>query len=163
MSSWSDIDEQAVLALNALNEVETSFLDGAALDIFIREAFHIGLRARGRDAFLIALDQTIAYASPNFQWFKNRYARFIYVDRVVVAASARGRGLARSLYEELFVLAAEAGHALIACEVNVQPPNPASHAFHASLAFAEVGRGGRPDGVKVVSYLIRALNGEKQR
>ena len=148
--------------INGLNEVETSLLDRAALRVFVDEAFHIGLRARGRDAFLIALDQTVAYASPNFQWFKNRYARFVYVDRVVVAASARGRGLARSLYEELFALAAEAGHPLIACEVNVQPPNPAPQAFHASLTFAEVGGGGSPDGAKVVSYL-RPLNGEKQR
>ena len=50
------------------------------------------------DAFLLAFDQDADYDSPNFLWFRERYPRFVYVDRIVVAAAARGRGLARLLY-----------------------------------------------------------------
>ena len=50
------------------------------------------------DAFMLALDQDADYDSPNFLWFRDRYPRFVYVDRIVVATRARGRGLARLLY-----------------------------------------------------------------
>jgi hypothetical protein len=38
----------------------------------------------------LAFDQHARYDSPNFLWFGARYPRFVYVDRIVVAASARG-------------------------------------------------------------------------
>ena len=44
------------------------------------------------DAFLLAFDQSAQYDSPNFLWFRSRYPRFVYVDRIVVVSSARGRG-----------------------------------------------------------------------
>ena len=157
MRARADIDERAVLALNAANEVETSALDAAGLRQLCEQAFHVGLVDRGRDAFLIAFDQDASYASPNFLWFKARYPRFVYVDRIIVAAAARGQGLAAGLYHELFERAVRAGHTLVTCEVNVQPPNPASWAFHAAWGFTEVGRGASGDPLKVVSYLTRPL------
>jgi hypothetical protein len=159
MTTWTGLDQNAVLALNAMHEVETSPLDTTGLCALLEQAFHVGLRDRGRDAFLIAFDQEAVYASPNFQWFRARYARFVYIDRVIVAASARGRGLARALYSELFRVAAGAGHTLITCEVNLRPPNPASQVLHASLGFTVVGRGGSADAAKIVSYLVRPLGG----
>lgn len=157
MIDWTEIDERAVLALNAANEVETSPLDAAGLRRLVEQAFHLGLADRGRLAFLIAFDQDADYQSPNFLWFRARYARFVYVDRIIVAGAARGQGLAGRLYRELFARAARAGHALVTCEVNVQPPNPASWAFHAARGFIEVGRGANADRTKVVSYLSRPL------
>ena len=111
----NDIDELAVLALNAAHETETAPLAGAQLHALLAQAFHVGLSAQGRDAFLIALDQDAQSASPNFHWFKSRYPRFVYVDRVIVAGHKRGLGLARKLYEDLFAAAAKAGHVLIGC------------------------------------------------
>jgi predicted GNAT superfamily acetyltransferase len=148
-------DESAILALNEAHRLETSPLDERKLQALLAQAFHVGLRSAGRDAFLIALDQDAISASPNFQWFKARYKRFVYVDRVIVARNRRGRGLARKLYEELFAAAAHAGHWLVGCEVNVDPPNPKSDALHEALGFTEVGRGFIPDGEKVVRYLAR--------
>jgi predicted GNAT superfamily acetyltransferase len=150
-------DETAMLALNRAHIAETSALDAAALRALLAQAFHVGTCARGRDAFLIALDQGAVYASPNFQWFKSRHERFVYIDRVIVAPSERGRGLARLLYEELIAAAARARHVLIGCEVNLKPPNPASDAFHAALGFAEAGRSVLPGGAKEVRYLIREV------
>jgi predicted GNAT superfamily acetyltransferase len=83
--------------------------------------------------------------------------RFVYVDRVVVAAGARGRGWARLLYEDLFVRARHAGHDRVVCEVNLEPPNPASDALHAALGFVEVGRASIHRGSKIVRYLSHAL------
>lgn len=150
------VDEAAMLALNRAHVAETSALGAPDLRALLAQAFHVGTRARGRDAFLIALDQDAAYGSPNFRWFKSRYERFVYVDRLIVAPERRGRGLARSLYEELFAAAVRAGHDLIGCEVNVAPPNPASDALHAALGFREVG-GAALAGAKRVRYLTRDL------
>jgi uncharacterized protein len=104
------------------------------------EAFHSASEDDGRDGYLISFDQDAHYDSVNFQWFKTRYPRFIYIDRVVVAAHARERGIARGFYEALFDQARAAGHDHVVCEINLAPPNPGSLTFHSALGFAEVGR-----------------------
>jgi uncharacterized protein len=109
------------------------------------------------DAFLLAFDQDAHYDSPNFIWFRARYPRFVYVDRIVVDSTARGRGCARRLYDDLFEHAVRAGHDRVVCEVNSTPPNPASDAFHAALGFVEVGTASVYDGNRTVSYLSREL------
>lgn len=146
-----------MLRLNQQHREETSELDAEQLRGLIAQAFHVGLRSEGVDAFLVALDQDAQWDSPNFRWFQPRYSRFIYVDRVIVAADKRGRGLARGLYDELFAAATRARQSLVGCEVNVAPPNPVSDAFHEALGFSEVGRASIHDGRKVVRYLIKAL------
>jgi len=121
-----------------------------------RMAFH-ARQVGEADAFLIALDQDADYDNPNFRWMRSRFDRFVYVDRVVVSPAARGRGLAGALYAELFTTAKGAGHTRIVCEVNSDPPNPASDAFHARLGFVEVGAAVLPGGEKTVRYLQRTL------
>jgi uncharacterized protein len=150
-------DEAAILALNRAHVAETSTLEAAELRSLLAQAFHVGTCDRGREAFLIALDQDAVYLSPNFLWFKSRHERFVYIDRIIVAPAQRGRGLARLLYEELITAAARARHTLIGCEVNMEPPNPASDAFHAALGFAEAGRAVLPGGAKRVRYLTRGI------
>jgi len=153
----AELDESAMLGLNEAHRSETSALNLEQLRALLAQAFHVGARNAGRDAFLIALDQSSLSASLNFQWFKSRYRRFVYVDRVIVAPKKRARGVARGLYEELFAAAQHAGHSLIACEVNVEPPNPASDAFHEALGFVEVGRASTMEGQKIVRYLTKSL------
>ena len=36
------------------------------------------------EAFLLAFDEGATYDSPNFQWFRRRYERFVYIDRAPV-------------------------------------------------------------------------------
>ena len=98
------------------------------------------------------------YWSANYAWVGARYDRFIYLDRVVVAPRARGRGLARALYDEVTARsAASADHFVL--EVNTEPRNDESLAFHAALGFAEVGRA-RPYGDDTeVAYLSRPVPG----
>lgn len=78
-------------------------------------------------------------------------------DRIVVAASARGRGCARRLYQDLFERAGCAGHERVVCEVNSRPPNPESDAFHTALGFVEIGSASIHEGRKTVRYLSRPL------
>jgi predicted GNAT superfamily acetyltransferase len=102
-------------------------------------------------------NQDADYDSPNFLWFRARYGRFVYVDRIVVEPAARGQGHARRLYEDLFAAAARAGHERVVCEVNRDPPNAASDGFHAALGFAEIGHATIHGGRKTVRYLERPL------
>jgi len=146
----------ALLALNNAHARELSWLEPKRLQHLVEQAFQA--RYIGRlDAVVLALDQDADYDSPNFQWFRVRYPRFVYVDRIVVAASARGRGYARLLYLDLFDRALRAGHEWVVCEVNSRPPNPQSDAFHAALGFAEVGSASIHNDSKTVRYLARAL------
>ena len=151
-----------VLALNNAHAVELSWLEPGELFALLGQAFY-ARRVGKLDAFLLAFDQGASYDSPNYLWFRERYPRFVYVDRVVVAAGARGHGLARLLYDDLFRCARVAGHDLVVCEVNVEPPNPVSDALHAALGFAEVGRASIDEGKKTVRYLRLSLGSELKR
>ena len=148
--------EPAVLALNNAHAEELSWLEAARLSELVARAFH-ARRIGDIEAFLLAFDQDADYDSPNFLWFRTRYPRFVYVDRIAVAASARGRGHARKLYDDLFATARAAGFGIVVCEVNADPPNPASDAFHAALGFSEVGQAAIHDGKKTVRYFARSL------
>jgi len=150
----------AVLELNNQNATELSWLEAGELSALIGEAFY-ARRIGDLDAFLLAFDQSAGYSSPNSRWFQARFPRFIYVDRIAVAAHARGRGHARKLYEDLFQAATKAGHAIVTCEVNSDPPNPASDAFHSALGFSEVGQAAIHDGAKTVRYFLRRLEASK--
>ncbi|MEM1343687.1 MAG: GNAT family N-acetyltransferase [Pseudomonadota bacterium] len=148
-------DAAALLALNNAHATETSHLDPADWGALTQTAF--AALCVDRAGFVVVFDQNAAYDSPNFQWFRARYDRFAYVDRIVVDQEARGLGLARKLYEAVFAVAQAAGHARLACEVNQHPPNPGSDAFHAAMGFEAVGEGHPHGDAKRVRYLLRPL------
>ncbi|MCB1469174.1 MAG: GNAT family N-acetyltransferase [Rhizobiaceae bacterium] len=156
VQSISPADEAAVLALNNAHAEELSWLEPERLHELIERAV-FARRAGSIDAFILAFDQDADYDSPNFLWFRERYSRFVYVDRIAVAPHARGRGVARQIYGELFRFALNAGHDIVTCEVNADPPNPASDAFHASLGFREAGDALLHGGTKSVRYFTRQL------
>ena len=147
---------KSLLALNNEHARELSWLEPDRLQHLVEQAF-LARRIANVEAFLLAFDEGAHYDSPNFLWFRSRYPRFVYIDRIVVASAARGRGYARRLYDDLFEQANAAGHDRVVCEVNMQPPNPASDAFHAALGFVEVGAASVYDGNRTVRYLSCAL------
>ncbi|RVD47852.1 GNAT family N-acetyltransferase, partial [Mesorhizobium sp. M7A.F.Ca.ET.027.03.2.1] len=112
----SAADEAAILALNNEHAAELSWLEAERLSFLLGEAFYTR-RIGDLEAFIMTFDQDARYDSPNFLWFRERYERFVYVDRVVVAAHARGRGHARRLYQDLFGHVERAGYNLVTCEV----------------------------------------------
>jgi predicted GNAT superfamily acetyltransferase len=90
--------------------------------------------------FVIAMNPGSDYASENYRFFVARSTDFLYVDRIVVAEQSRGQRIGQLLYDRVFELARADGRAEVTCEVNVEPPNPRSLAFHARLGFVEVAR-----------------------
>ncbi len=127
----------------------------------IKDAFYAREMGNGQ-GMLVAFDQDALYESPNFLWFKTRYSRFIYIDRIVISDRARGNGFGRTLYEDLFCLAQKSGYEQVCCEVNIHPPNPGSHIFHKRLGFEQVGEAEIPhydrDGeTKRVTYYMLDL------
>lgn len=144
-------DFAAILELNHAFVSVLSPLDHARLTrLHTQAALHRVIEREGRvQAFLLAFREGVDYDSPNYRWFAARYPRFLYVDRIVVAASAQVGGVGRRLYADVLALARREGVPLITCEYDVVPPNPASERFHARLGFREVARQLLPGGKQV--------------
>jgi predicted GNAT superfamily acetyltransferase len=149
-------DLDALLALSNAHEREIGTFSKAAFAEILTLSFRTRMTEE-RDAFLIALAGHAPDDAPNYRWFAARLDRFVYVDRVVVAAQSRKRGLGKLLYCDLMQAARQGGCTRVCCEVNVDPPNPDSDAFHASLGFEEIGRAFVPERGKTVRYLVRRL------
>lgn len=135
-------DFPAILDLNEAFVAMLSPLDGERLArLHAHAALHRVIENEGRvEAFLLAFREGADYDSPNYRWFAQRYARFLYVDRVVVAGSMQARGAGSLLYRDVHALAARDGVPFMACEFDIEPPNPISERFHARQGFREVGR-----------------------
>lgn len=144
-------DFAAVLALNEAWVHVTSPLDEAALArLHAQASLHRVAEVDGRVvAFLLALEAGADYASPNYRWFAGRRGSFLYIDRVIVAADSQRLGLASALYRDALAHARARGLARVVCEVDVEPPNPASDRFHSSLGFVELDTQQLPSGKRV--------------
>lgn len=105
--------------------------------------------------FLIALGPHVAYDSANFQWFKSRYADFIYIDRIVIASNYRRHGLGRIFYADVQTYS-ELRSPFLACEIFLEPRDDASVLFHGTYGFREVGQQSIADG-RHVGLLLKEL------
>ena len=157
-----DATEADLPAIHALNQSEVpavSDIDFATLEWFFARA--AGLRVARVDdavaAFMLGLPPGLAYASQNYRWFSAHYDDFYYIDRLVVGADWRRRGIARALYADADARAAAGERPRLACEVNERPRNDVSLAFHAALGFEPVGRQDTEGGSKAVVMLTRAV------
>jgi uncharacterized protein len=153
--SLLELDLNALIALNNAHAVELSWVEKRHFEYLILHAFY----ARGvapAKALLIAFDETALYDNVNYLWFRGRYENFVYLDRIVVDSAFRGQGAAHALYEDLFEHASSHRRSLIVCEVNVDPPNPASEMFHKRMGFENVGESLIPSG-KRVQYLAKHI------
>ena len=108
-------------------------------------------------AFALLMTPGVDYDSENYRYFERRGTDFLYVDRIVVADSARNRGLGAELYRAVFDAARAEGRVEVTCEVNVDPPNPGSLRFHGRLGFTEVGRQVTKGGSVAVALLAASV------
>ena len=151
----SELDFPGLLALNNAHAKETSWLDEIQLDALLQKACY----ARGvkpAEAFLLALYPSAKYDNRNFNWFRERYRNFVYIDRIVVASTSRRQGLAGALYADLIEWAAQREYDFLGCEVNKVPPNLSSDVFHEKMGFTQVGEG-HLSADKQVRYLVRHI------
>jgi uncharacterized protein len=104
--------------------------------------------------FVVTVAPGSDYDSDNYRWHASRYGdSFYYLDRIVIAEEMRRRGLARFVYDAMEDLAR--GFGRMTLEVNVDPPNAGSLAFHAARGYVEVGRLGDPG--HVVALMAKEL------
>lgn len=151
MPAILDLNERFVAVLSPLDPERWAHLHAQA-------AQHLVAEIDGRiHAFLLTLREGADYTSPNYRWFAARYPRFLYVDRIVVASEAHGRGLGRALYREAYRHAREHDVPVLTCEFDVVPPNPASARFHARMGFVEVGRQALEGGKQVSMQMLDVM------
>lgn len=144
------LNNAAVPNVNALTEADLLALaeSAAYARVAVFNDMVVGL--------MLAFAPGSAYGSPNYRWFDGRYDGFLYIDRVVVDESVRGKGIGKRLYADLTGFAAGRARSL-ACEVNERPPNPASMRFHEALGFEIVGRQETEGGAKSVALMMKTL------
>lgn len=150
-------DLPLLLALNNAEAEAVNAQTAEGMSALLARAWAARMPADG-SGFLIAFDAATPPQGPNHAWFTARESSFAYVDRVVVRADARGRGVARALYADVERLAAAERMDVLCCEVNIDPPNPGSLLFHEKLGFAAVGEATDRRNGKRVRYLSRAVS-----
>lgn len=103
--------------------------------------------------FVICFDPGVDYDSENYRYFEARHPSHFYIDRIVIDPDHRGAKLGATLYAEVFNRAQDQGLAQVTCEVNLEPPNPASIAFHHRLGFVDVDTQATKGGSVVVQLM----------
>ena len=88
--------------------------------------------------FVICFREGSEYKSSNYNYFKNKEDKFLYIDRVVIKESHRRRGAGSYLYNHLYDLVKKEGIPLC-CEVNIMPKNQISLNFHYKKGFKDDG------------------------
>jgi uncharacterized protein len=148
----------SVLALNNAAGPTILPLDMAQLATLAAQAayFRIALVDGQIAGFLIGLREDAAYNSTNFRWFRERYAQFLYVDRIVIARPSRGLGLGRVFYADVTSFA-EVRVPVLTCEVFLEPRDDVSVLFHGTYGFQEVGQQLMQTVHRRVSLLVKDL------
>jgi hypothetical protein len=161
-------DLRRVLEINEACVPEVGPLDTARLEFLVGES-EVALVATSHRSddpgdpgtiadhvlgFCLVLGPGSSYDSVNYRWFMERHDDAWYLDRVALAGSARRLGVGTALYAAVdreIEARRSAGARIgrLGLEVNVEPPNDASLAFHAARNFVEVGRQATPYGTEV--------------
>ena len=151
-----DADLEEVLRLNEISVPAVNSVDLGQMRWFAANAAYFSVaRCDGEFAgFLIGMRPGTMYASPNYRWFCDAYDDFGYIDRVAIAAAARRLGLATRLYRD-FESSLPDCVKVLACEVNIVPPNESSMHFHTGYGFREVGTQSLDDAGKTVALMVK--------
>lgn len=151
-------------AIAALNDAAIPHVNALAATVwlgFIAGAARVRVAddpQGGLQALTVTLPPGRDYGSENYAWFQRKLPDFVYVDRIVVAAGGRGRGVGRAAYADIFAALPPSGPPVV-CEVNLQPANDASLAFHGGLGFRELAVQSVYGGSKRVAMLGRRADG----
>ena len=152
-------DLPEVLRLNESMFPHVSGLTPGSLRTLFDEAAWFCVAESNNDCagFLIALRPNANYQSENYLWFAPRFSNFLYIDRICVSPTCQRRGVASRLYAGAEKCAREGHIPLLTCEVNLEPENPPSLAFHDRQGFKEVGTQRTETGTKLVSLRLKHL------
>ena len=134
-------DASAIIGLNSHVVELTSPMDKKRFELLFSQCALIIVAERDRAVvgFLMGFDDKCQYDSANFKWFRSPLDAFFYVDRVVVSETDRGTGIGKAFYQYIRNWARDREIETLAAEMNLEPANEASLAFHRSESFIEVG------------------------
>ena len=145
------INKSAIPAVNYVSYNEFEWFLNRKLYFKIAENSHGAI-----SGFLLVLPSGLEYKSLNYKWFSGRYEKFAYIDRIVIMDEFKKNGIGKSLYLDLEKNISE--YELIACEFNIEPPNPISKKFHESLKYENVGHQLTENETKKVSLMIKKIS-----
>lgn len=159
LKDFQGSDWEAVLELNQSETPGLGDLNRESLMALADAAsyFKLFMQSNKLAGFLVGFVETDFYQSLNFLWFKERYPKFFYIDRIAISPRHRRQGLGRKLYEDCIEFASSQERPLT-CEVNIIPRNQLSLDFHHALGFQEAGQQDTEGGKKRVSLLIREFS-----
>ncbi|MGF1650281.1 MAG: GNAT family N-acetyltransferase [Hyphomicrobiaceae bacterium] len=157
-----DLAERDFAAAHALNEsvvpAVNSLSPGGLRRLASLSVAALVAEYRGEVAGLaLVMLEGLDYESDNYAWLSARYNDFAYVDRIAVSETARGLGIGRTLYAEVFERLSGLRETLL-CEVNLAPANPTSVAFHTAFGFRQIGERWTQDRSKGVVYMARPVH-----
>jgi predicted GNAT superfamily acetyltransferase len=133
-------DFERILAINEAGHPGVSPLTLAELAATCAGGLHCHVAELDREVagYVITYTDADVYDGEEFNWFKRSFARFLYIDQIAIARSARRAGVGSQIYHRLEQRAREQALTSLVCEVNLDPPNPVSLAFHTRQSFVEV-------------------------
>lgn len=141
-----DLNERNVDLLAPMDEARLRRLLGWA------DRAEVVLHEGRRAGFVLTFAPGTDYDSENYRWFSRELGDgFYYLDRIVLDDGFRRVGLGRTVYDEMERTAAAWSRMVL--EVNVDPPNEPSLAFHRGRGYVELGRLG--DDGKVVALMAK--------
>lgn len=140
----ADADAEEVLALNDRNVALLAPMDEALLTALraVAHRFEVVDVDGGFGGFVVTMAPGSAYWSPYYRWYAGRGDGLLYLDRIVLHEDVRRRGVGSAVYDAVEAEAVAYGG--VALEVNLEPPNQPSLAFHRGRGYIEVGRLGDP-------------------
>jgi predicted GNAT superfamily acetyltransferase len=149
-------DHAAVLALNERNVELLAPLDEDKLTRMtgIADRASVITHENSFAGFVITFAAGTAYDSTNYQWYADTYDSFYYLDRIVLHDDFRRLGLGSIAYDELEGRARELAPRL-ALEVNLDPPNEPSLAFHRKRGYEQIGEA--MAGEHLVAMLVKTF------
>jgi predicted GNAT superfamily acetyltransferase len=151
-------DHEAIVAINRDGQPGVNAFESGEIEACIARATHFRVaESEGAVAgYLLAFGAGFTSIGDEYAWFSARHPAFLYVDQVAVARALWRGGVGAALYADLERAARARGVGVLTCEVNLDPPNPRSLAFHQARGFGEVSRLRVSDG-RYVALLERAL------
>ena len=136
-------DIKAVLEINAASVSGVAALDEAELRRLMGMPNH-HLAIESADYLVVGYALTFCSKAPydgeEFQQFQRIFAKpFIYIDQVATRSDFRRKGMGSEIYNALESMARLGDASKLCCEVNIDPPNPGSMAFHQNRGFRQSG------------------------
>ncbi|MGN6370974.1 MAG: GNAT family N-acetyltransferase [Phycisphaerae bacterium] len=148
-----DGDRAAVLRLNGRSHPEVWPLGEAELGALLGfGGYHlIAMDEEGNVlGYLLSFPSSCDYDDTEMREFRRRVAEpFVYICQVVIGSEHRRRGIGRGLYDAVVEEAKRTGVGVLCCDVNTEPANPVSLAFHRELGFERIGDGVASNGFGV--------------